>query len=299
MSMIIESLVRRASATSFLNEYWSKFPFVESGGCLPYIALGGWDALGSILDAADSADVIVTATGGTTVDRVPSRQTLAEVFRDGYTVGCRHAHRYSVELAQLAEQFQQNFAAPVDIHIYCTPAGHAGFGWHYDAEDVFILQTCGCKQWWLRKNTVNPWPLIETLPSDMRYEREIMPLYRCSLQAGDWLYIPHGYWHRTESPPADPNAPPSISLSIGIETPSGIALFDHLRPMLLDSLRWRERLPLPARYADPEELKAAYRERINELAADLMGMLQSQETLEQLVAARLPDDQTGLAHAAG
>ena len=37
----------------------------------------------------------------------------------------------------------RDFAAPVDVHLYCTPAGQPGFGWHYDAEDVFVLQTAG------------------------------------------------------------------------------------------------------------------------------------------------------------
>src|SRR5204862_57834 len=129
----------------------------------------------------------------------------------------------------------------IDVHVYCAPGASPGFGWHYDAEDVFILQTVGSKEWWLRKNTVNPWPLVEALPADMRYPREIMPVLRCHLLAGDWLYIPAGYWHRTQA------GEESISLSVGVLAATAVDVYDFLRREVLASLRWRKRLPVAGR----------------------------------------------------
>src|SRR5690606_27495317 len=114
------------------------------------------------------------------------------------------------------------------------PPGRFGFGWHYDAEEVFILQTVGQKEYSLRKNTVNPWPLEETLPQGMRYEREVMPLMRCLLQAGDWLYLPSGYWHKAEAREL------SLSLAVGVMAPAAISILDRLREELLQSLVWRQ-----------------------------------------------------------
>src|SRR5690606_35223977 len=147
----------------------------------------------------------------------------------------------------------------------CTPGGRHGFGWHYDAEDVFILQTTGRKEYSLRKNTVNPWPLMETLPANMKYERELMPLMQCLLAAGDWLYIPHGYWHMGR---ADEDA---ISLAVGVLAPSGLDAFDALRTRLVPSMLWRQRLPVSGDAAalDEEALLAEYRARFAELADDL------------------------------
>ena len=54
----------------------------------------------------------------------------------------------------------------------------------------------------------------ETLPADMKYEREQMPLLKCPLAAGDWLYIPAGYWHMGHSEEA------SLTLSIGVMSPT-------------------------------------------------------------------------------
>src|SRR5690606_12139770 len=112
--------------------------------------------------------------------------------------------------------------------------------WHYDAEDVFIVQTAGRKEYSLRKNTVNPWPLVETIPDDMRYERELMPMMRVELRAADWLYIPCGYWHKAD---ALPDADAAISLAIGVMAPAAVDLLEFLRPRLLSSLLWRQRLP--------------------------------------------------------
>ena len=97
---------------------------------------------------------------------------------EGYTIFIRHAERHHPGLAELAREFEATFLGPVNIHVFATPAGAPGFSWHYDAEDVFIIQTAGEKEYSLRKNTVNPWPLEETLPEDMQYEREQMPLMR-------------------------------------------------------------------------------------------------------------------------
>jgi ribosomal protein L16 Arg81 hydroxylase len=118
---------------------------------------------------------------------------------------------------------------------------------------------------------VNPWPLLETLPADMRYGRELMPLIRCELQAGDWLYIPNGYWHR-----ACANSE-SLSLAVGILPATGINVLDIAREQVLDSMRWRQRLPVWGTAAENEGADAAIplRQRLTELADDLRTMLTS------------------------
>src|SRR5262249_22517361 len=98
----------------------------------------------------------------------------------------------------------------VAIQLYATPRGYYSFTWHYDAEEVFILQTAGSKQYYLRENTVNPHPKLEAMPKDMHYEKETTPTIGALLIAGDWLYIPGGWWHVAKAPED------SLSVSIGI-----------------------------------------------------------------------------------
>ncbi len=120
------------------------------------------------------------------------------------------------------------------------------------------------------------------MPADLKFEREIMPLMRCPLSAGDLLYIPAGYWHRAESPPGDI----SLSLSVGIMSPSAVTIFDRLRREVLDSLAWRQRLPPTgvASVMSPEQLAAHYRAMLDQLAGDVSRTLKSPAFLRQLLA---------------
>jgi ribosomal protein L16 Arg81 hydroxylase len=68
-----------------------------------------------------------------------------------------------------------------------------------------------------------------------------MPLNCVQLCPGDLLYIPCGYWHRAEAPNGDEI---SISIAIGVMSRSAIELIDILRAELLQSLVWRQRLPV-------------------------------------------------------
>lgn len=252
----------------FVSQYYQKLPFSQSGGC-DFCHLGQWPMLGEIFGQAD-ADVMVVRQGQQRQGALPqSAEQAQRLCEEGYTILVRHAEKHDARLAELAAGFEADLAGGVNIHIYVTPAQQFGFGWHYDAEEVFILQTAGKKQYSLRKNTVNPWPLEETLPSDMQYEREIMPLMRCLLSAGDWLYIPSGYWHMAQAQET------AISLAVGIMPPTAIDLYDFLRRRLVASLLWRQRLPTPGA-ASPlsgEQLREAYHELILQLAADLQKTL--------------------------
>jgi 50S ribosomal protein L16 3-hydroxylase len=269
--MILQKLLGEIPAARFLAENFYRTPLALPGGCREWIA---WDAATTCerLLPQPELDLLVTREGhpwpGLPVNTPELGQQALE---EGYTLCIRHAERHDPALAELAAEFERDFLAPIDVHVYCTPAERPGFSWHYDAEEVFILQTEGTKEWWLRKNTVNPWPLVETIPEDMRYSREIMPVMQCTLTAGDWLYIPAGYWHRTAA------VERSTSLSVGILSPSGMDVFDFLRTQLRDDLRWRQRLPVlgSAKERTDEELMAELAAHFQELAADLQRQMTS------------------------
>ena len=278
--MTLQQLLGDVPAASFLDQYYLKQPYARAGGCLDLTPLGGWAAVERLL-AQPGADVLIGREGRQWDGPAPS--SLAEargLLAQGYSVGIRHAERHDLGLAGLADEFRRALHGPVDMHVYCTPAGQPGFGWHYDAEEVFLLQTHGSKEWWLRKNTVNPWPLVETIPPDLRYEREIMPLLRCTLREGDWLYVPSGYWHRSQA------GEESISLSVGVTAATALDLYDFLRPRLLASLRWRQRLPPcgPAAAPREEDLAGNYQELFAGLGQDLAVLLSREQTAEDFLA---------------
>ncbi len=288
--MVMESLLGSMSPRMFVDEHFLRLPMAMPGRAARFESLGTWETLDVLLRDVEPEDVLVARGGERWREhRSPDPRAARRLFAEGYTVLVRHAERRHAGLRELAAQFKADFHAAVDVHLYATPAGRFGFGWHYDAEDVFILQTHGRKHYRLRKNTVNPWPLVETIPHDMRYERELMPLMSATLEAGDWLYIPNGYWHRAD---AETDA---ISLAMGVLPPTGVDAFDALRERLLTELRWRQRLPIMGAAAgrSSDESRAEIRERLRELAADLAGLLTSEAVVTSIMERFEPGEPSG------
>jgi ribosomal protein L16 Arg81 hydroxylase len=278
---LLKELFQTLSPAEFLDRYFLKLPCSQPGACRSAASLVDWEAVHRIL-SNPAADVLIGRKGTRWEGPVPqTRAAIEEVLQAGYTIGIRHVQQIDSALREYAEQFERGFAAAADIHLYCTPAGQPGFGWHYDAEDVFVLQTQGDKEWRLRKNTVNPWPLIDAIPANQRYEREIMPVMSCRLAAGDWLYIPAGYWHQTQAGES------SISLSIGLRTPTALDVFDFLRSRLAETLEWRQRLPCCGELAtDPAITQHMLAAIFEELAGDLGTRLKQPLLREQFLATR-------------
>jgi ribosomal protein L16 Arg81 hydroxylase len=281
--MDLASTLGLPSLDQFLERHFRQFPFVSTVGSVDVVRPFGWDTVGQLLESPD-VDWLLTREGvPISCERRPTATEAADLLATGHGLRFRHAERHCAAIGSLAMVFQRALAAPVDCHVNCTGANAVGLNWHYDAEDVFVLQTLGTKEWSLRKNTVHPWPLIETLPEDMQYERETMPIMRCQLAEGDWLYIPAGYWHFTRANEV------SISMSVGLLPPTAIDLLDFLRSQLPADLRWRQRLPA---LADPqsESTPGGWQAIVHDLASDLSRRLTDRRLVESFLAARRPND---------
>jgi ribosomal protein L16 Arg81 hydroxylase len=263
---VIEALLGDLSLEQFLDRHYTRLPHSGVGSVRGITSFSGWPALETIL-RLPGIDAF-SALEGRRGEGTPSRAR----YDEGYTLVVRSAERHDAELARLAEGFRADFQAPVNVHVYATPAGRSGFGWHYDPEDVFILQIQGAKEYRLRKNTVNPWPLLEQMPKDLRFEREITPTLSCLLRPGDWLYLPTGWWHEARGADGD-----SITIAVGLMTPAAIDLLDFVRRELLNALPWRQRLPLK-----PEDLATI----LNGLRKDLERVLADEGLIERYVSFR-------------
>ncbi|WP_374029087.1 JmjC domain-containing protein [Bdellovibrio bacteriovorus] len=133
-------------------------------------------------------------------------------FVEGRTVLVRHAEEAHPLMTLIGTDFKRLFNKPIDIQLYCTPAQQQGFDWHYDIEDVFVIQSAGEKEFHLRRNTVSEKPYdLKKQNADFMKEPRSQEI-RCWLKAGDWLYIPAGYWHKAHA------ITDSYHLSVGVLT---------------------------------------------------------------------------------
>jgi 50S ribosomal protein L16 3-hydroxylase len=270
VSDYLNPLFEQLSAATFVDRYFHQLPIAVPGGAKHIASLGTFNMLDAIAAHVDAKVERSRRGDWWPNDARPTPDEVRQSLSEGWTIFVRHSERYYARLAELADEFRSMFQAPIDIHFFCTPAATEGFGWHYDVEDVFILQALGTKTYRLRKNTVNPWPLVETTPSDLSYEAERSLGMECTLNAGGWLYIPPGYWHATRADDL------SISLSVGVMSPAAVDLLELLRPILVQSLRWRQRLPLACELTgfpnsqDCSQFRAILADLAKDLAAQLV-----------------------------
>ena len=177
--MILARLLGDFPPERFLEEFYFRLPYSRPGGAPGTAPAIGWDRVRALVEAP-GADVLLSRRGQLHPGQgAPAFEEAKRLHGEGFTITVRSAERSDPDLAKLAAEFRADFQAPVNIHLYCTPAGEHGFGWHYDVEDVFILQCEGSKDYSLRKNTVNPWPVLDTMPRDLQFELEGSPVFAC------------------------------------------------------------------------------------------------------------------------
>jgi ribosomal protein L16 Arg81 hydroxylase len=133
----------------------------------------------------------------------------------GLGVVVRRAERHDTPLAELARAFADDLPGQVQVQLYTTPAGTQTFGWHYDDEHVFIVQTIGTKDYYIRENTVATGAVGATVDFGC-IRRETSPLLSARLIPGDWLYIPARWWHLVRS------VDDALSISIGVTPIEGV-----------------------------------------------------------------------------
>lgn len=176
--------------------YWHKQPYARPDAARCAVPILEWDTLERILADKTPPDVLVV-TRGKVVD-TPTPRTLDEVqalMARGIGLVVRRAEQHDVSLAHLATSFGEDLQGEVHIQLFITPAGTDSFGWHYDFEEVFIAQTTGAKEYFLRDDTVDRQRARSACPDFERFRQEVSPLAAVRLQQGDWLYIPSRWWH--------------------------------------------------------------------------------------------------------
>jgi ribosomal protein L16 Arg81 hydroxylase len=132
------------------------------------------------------------------------------LLQQGLGVVVRKAERHDEALNEVARRFARDLPGRVHVQLYVTPASTHTFGWHFDQEDVFIVQTAGSKDYYFRANTVTAPGPAGREPDFGAVRRETSPLLSARLIPGDWLYIPSRWWHLVHS------IDEALSISIGL-----------------------------------------------------------------------------------
>ncbi|AKF09305.1 JmjC domain-containing protein [Sandaracinus amylolyticus] len=202
-----------SSIDRFRAEQLGRAPFASPGTAREAIARFDWDTLDRVLRAPDLDALVVRRGRAEDVALPRDLATLRALFARELGVVVRRAERHDHALAAMAHDLARDVPGEAHVQLFVTPGRSHGFGWHYDAEEVFIAQTAGSKTYYFRRNTIDPDPTPGAQPDFARVREETTPLMSCTLVAGDWLYLPRGWWHVAKA------IEDSLSISIGITPP--------------------------------------------------------------------------------
>lgn len=275
---ILKFLLGEDPKATFLPKHFTRLPFSKTHGAEQFKDLLTWQTVEEVIQAKKSVLRIVQ-DGRVIKDYVDLTFSEAlEHHKQGHTLLLRFAEKSSTKLLALAEDFKNSFHTEVDIQLYCTPEGHNAFGWHYDVEEVFIIQTKGSKSYSIRPNTVHPNPLVKSIPKNLGYELEKTPVeIKVTLEEGDWLYIPSGWWHiaRTQKE--------SMHISIGLMPNSAVDIVEYLPKFLAKEPFWRTRMPVHMDFENKEDEIAFYQDAMGKLGQELAKQMSSRTFIEEFL----------------
>jgi 50S ribosomal protein L16 3-hydroxylase len=207
---MLDQWLNPMKVSSFVRDYLRAQPYASPSSASCAMPIFGWGTLDQLL-TRNPPDILVVSQGK--LLELPRPRTLGEA-RDLLTSGVglviRHAEKLDAGVAGLAASVTQQLPGEVHVQLIVTPAGTYGFGWHYDDEDVFIVQTEGSKDYFFRNNTVDRERPPGAAPDFARFGDEVSPIGTARLLAGDWLYIPARWWHAAKC------IEDSLSISLGI-----------------------------------------------------------------------------------
>lgn len=275
---VLSQMLGEIPLGKFLESNFTKLPFSYPHGAKQFTDLLNWEVVKNIINKKNSVLRIVQ-DGRVVRDYVEMNFDEANSFyQNGNTLLVRFAEKSDEKLREVCEDFAESFHTKVDIQLYCTPEGHNAFGWHYDVEEVFIIQCEGSKTYTIRPNTWHPNPLVSSIPKDLGYENERTPQQlSITLEKGDWLYIPSGWWHiaRTQKE--------SMHISIGLMPSSAVDILEFAPKFLAHQKFWRTRMPVHKTFHSEEEEIAFYQDAMKVLGQQLSQELSSPEFIRQFL----------------
>jgi ribosomal protein L16 Arg81 hydroxylase len=135
-------------------------------------------------------------------------------LRGGATLVLNRFEEHAPLARRLCLEVARHAGQPTTSNAYVSFGGRGTFGRHWDTHDVFALQLIGRKRWQVYAPTF-PLPLSHQTSDGAQPDLTAAPVLDCTLETGDMLYVPRGWWHQTL-----PLEEGSFHLSVGVYAPT-------------------------------------------------------------------------------
>ena len=247
-ALALDDVIAPLTRERFVTEFWTKSYLVQKGTKGRFTELLTWDALNQILQWHKPSpfsmklfregrqiepNLYIDGEGGKA--RLNAGGLLANISQ-GASLVMDGIQELAPRVGALAGAFQDVFEAAITVNLYASWGRQNAFDLHWDQQEVFVLQLAGRKQWEVYAPT-RPVPLRED--SEKPAKPVGPPVWEGTLEDGDMLYMPRGWWHL-----ATPLDEASLHLSFSLEPPNGADFLRWWLPRLLQRADVRQNLPL-------------------------------------------------------
>ena len=233
----------------------------------------GWDRLNHVLSyhslefprvrivhrEEHKQDIDITVTSATRSGKIRSRVDTAlmyEKLNQGGTLTVAGVSNLDPLLRSVCDSLGLLFGIRTGANVYASSKPERGLGLHWDDHDVLIIQIDGRKLWDVYEPT-RPYPLRgDTEPNESRPSD---PALSVTLEPGDLLYIPRGWWHDVVALDE-----PTLHLTISLHWKTGADYLSWLAKQMTDDDLIRQDLPIdgPSRVNASSAIRDALRERL-------------------------------------
>ncbi|RVX38376.1 cupin superfamily protein [Nonomuraea polychroma] len=193
----------------------------------------------------------------------PARMVSA--LAGGATLVLQGLNRFWPPLGDLCRRLSSEIGHPVFANAYLTPSAARGFGAHRDPYHAWLAQAEGSKNWRL-------WAPDADHATDQ-------PTLEVTLEKGDVLWIPRGWWHSGASIDT-----PSLHLTLTVWATKTEDVLRVILASLSDSAAMKRELP-PNALAGDESAIAEVATAVTEIF-QLMSALDISELAGRLIGAR-------------
>ena len=175
-------------------------------------------------------------------------QKLEAFVRNGASVILNGLHTVHEPARVLISEIEHGMATYAGVNLYATWRATPCFSTHWDDHDVYILQVRGQKVWRL-------WGEVRREP--LRHDVEpnqvapSQPVWTGSLDEGDVLYIPRGWWHSAHVA-RENDGRGTIHLTLSPHNVTGTDILGWVAAKVASHAALRRNVPL---HADGESLR--------------------------------------------
>lgn len=127
------------------------------------------------------------------IETLDSSEIALELISKGWSLVVPHFEQIEDQIQRICKDLRQEFYGDSHAVLFVTPSQSSAFDYHYDVDNILVLQLSGQKQWSVGESNVNCPSLKHASKSQHEHCSNVEEVV---LRPGDLLYVPSGTMHR-------------------------------------------------------------------------------------------------------